>query len=167
MSNQALLIKAIRNGQLAEVRAALDAGALIEMETDGDGDPGLAMGIACFMGHVDIVRELFARGAVVDLPDNSLPTSPLNMALRGKRTEVVRTLIELGAHPPEGMDTGLTENELIIAHWKARRDGHAKTHDAAATLPDIEEIEMRGCKGTDTVLLESDVMRQIQSQNSR
>lgn len=33
---------------------------------DGQGDPGLPMGIACFMGFVDIVRELVKRGGRVD-----------------------------------------------------------------------------------------------------
>ena len=39
------LLKAIRTGQLAEVIAALDAGAPIELD-DGKGDPGLPLAIA-------------------------------------------------------------------------------------------------------------------------
>lgn len=159
MSSQLLLIKAIRSGQLAEVRAALDAGAPVEHD-EGGGEPGLPMGIACFMGHAEIVRELAARGARVNVDDNSQPTSPLNMALRGKRTEVVRTLLELGAEPPAGMVTGLTENEVMIARWKAQRDGHTKPVELdPAELPDIEEIDMRACAGTDTVVLEADALR--------
>ena len=50
------LLKAIRTGQLAEVIAALDAGAPIELD-DGKGNPGLPLAIACFMGHAEIVRE--------------------------------------------------------------------------------------------------------------
>jgi hypothetical protein len=47
-----------------------------------------------------------SRGAKVNTPDNSQPTSPLSMAIRGKRTEVVKALIELGAQVPPGMHTG-------------------------------------------------------------
>lgn len=76
MDFQLTLIKAIRSGRLSDVQAALDAGALVEFD-DGQGAPGLPMGIACFMGFVDIVRELGKRGGRVDLPDNNLPGSPL------------------------------------------------------------------------------------------
>lgn len=159
MSSQITLIKAIRAGQLAAVRAALDAGAPVELD-DGNGDPGLPMGIACFMGFADIVRELAQRGARINLDDNSQPTSPLSMAVRGKRTEVVRTLLELGAELPPGMETGLNENEIMIACWKAQRDGHAKKDELdPAALPQVEEIEMTSCIGTDTMVLEADALR--------
>lgn len=154
------LIKAIRSGQLDSVRAVLDAGVPPEL-ADGQGDPGLPMGIACFMGFVDIVRELAARGAQVNLPDNSLPTSPLSMAVRGKRSEVIRTLIELGAEVPAGMATGLSEQEILVAQWKAAcREGPAEASDDAR--PVVEEIDMIGCVGTDTQVLEADVLRAAQ-----
>lgn len=159
MSSQLKLIKAIRLGKLADVKAALDSGEPVELD-DGHGEPGLAMGIACFMGHADIVRELAARGAHVNLQDNRLPTSPLSMAIRGKRIEVVRTLLELGAQLPEGTECGLNENEIMIACWKAQRDGLSGQDELSpADLPNIEEIDMTGCAGTDTVVLEADAMR--------
>ena len=154
-----MLIKAIRSGKVADVRAALDAGEPVELD-DGHGEPGLAMGIACFMGNVDIVRELVQRGAHVNLVDNRQPTSPLNMAIRGKRLEVVRTLLELGAILPDGMACGLNENEIMIACWKAQRAGLSGQDELApAALQEIEEIDMTGCVGTDTMVLEADAMR--------
>jgi ankyrin repeat protein len=66
------LLKAIRSGRLQEVLAVLDAGAPVEF-LDGRGDPGLPLGVACFMGYADIVRELVRRGARVNLPDTSAP----------------------------------------------------------------------------------------------
>jgi len=149
------LIKAIRSGRLVDVRAVLDAGVPVEL-SDGPGDPGLPMGIACFMGFADIVRELAARGANVNLPDNSLPTSPLSMAIRGSRTEVVRTLVELGAIVPVGMKCGLTDQEIILAQWKAQRSGHIAPRQDS---PDVEEINVGSCFGTDTQVLEADVLR--------
>ncbi len=159
------LIKAIRSGRLTAVRAALDAGAPVEL-ADGQGDPGLPMGIACFMGFADIVRELAAHGAKVDLPDNSLSTSPLSMAVRGQRTEVVRTLIELGAKVPPGMVTGLSPQELLVAEWQAaRREGVPEAN--SEVLQAVEEIDMVGCIGTDTQVLESDVLRAALQQRKK
>jgi len=151
------LIKAIRGGKLSAVIAALDAGAQAEMH-DGQGDPGLPMAIACFMGFPDIVRELAIRGAKVNFPDNSDPTSPLSMALRGKKTEVVKVLIELGVELPAGVQTGLTDQELTVARWKAQHFG-AATDPSGKAVHAVEEIEMVSCYGTDTSVLEADVMR--------
>lgn len=159
MESQFILIKAIRSGRLADVRAALDAGAVVEL-ADGQGDPGLPMGIACFMGFVDIVRELAQRGGKVNLSDNTLPTSPLSMAIRGGKVEVARALIELGAVVPAGMKTGLTEHEVMLAEWRAQRDGHAEA--VAGEAPVIEEIDVLRCFGTDTQVLEADVLRAVQ-----
>ena len=152
------LIKAIRGGNLREVVAALDAGAPVELH-DGKGDPGLPLAIACFMGHAEIVRELVMRGAKVNLEDNTAPISPLSMAQRGGRTEVIKVLIELGAEVPAGMQTGLNEHELMLARWKAQQFGTAKTSETGLSLPVVEEIQMVGCYGTDTAVLEADVMR--------
>lgn len=162
MDSQLLLIKSIRSGKLADVQAVFDSGSVVELD-DASGAPGLPMGIACFMGFVDIVRELAQRGAKVDFPDNAEPTSPLSMAKRGNRTEVIRTLIELGAQIPEGMQVGLTEHEIMLAQWKAVRDGH--THRAVEDGPVIEEIDAKGCFGTDTMVLEAEVMRAAAKSN--
>lgn len=156
MSSQMVLIKAIRSGQLAEVRAALDAGAAVEL-ADGQGDPGLPMGIACFMGLVDIVRELAGRGAAVNLPDNRLPISPLSMAVRGGRSDVVRALIELGAELPAGFNCGLSEPEIQLAQLKAL----GSAQEGSELVPEIEEIQAFGCYGTDTQILEADVLRRL------
>jgi ankyrin repeat protein len=159
------LIAAIRSGHLSQVKAALDAGAGVELN-DGQGDPGLPMGIACFMGLTEIVRELVARGAKVNLADNSQPTSPLSMAIRASRTEVVRALIELGAEVPPGMTTGLSEQEIILAEWVAQRAGlRAPPSEHPANHPVVEEIDMMRCVGTDTLILEADALRALE--NSR
>jgi ankyrin repeat protein len=157
VSSSVDLIKAIRSGRLAAVIAALDAGAQVEMH-DGQGDPGLPMAIACFMGFPEIVRELALRGAKVNFLDNNDPTSPLSMALRGKKSEVVKVLIELGVDLPAGVQTGLTEQELTVAKWKAQHFG-AATDPSGKIVNAVEEIEMVRCYGTDTNVLEADVMR--------
>lgn len=155
------LLKAIRTGRLQEVRALLDAGTPVEID-DGRGDPGLPLGVACFMGHVDIVRELITRGARANVGDNSQPTSPLSMAIRGRRTEVVKALIEMGAEVPPGMATGLTDQEMLIARWRGRHYGATSSSDARDgddDQPLFEEIEMVRCYGTDTSVLDADLIR--------
>ncbi|HMW18880.1 MAG TPA: ankyrin repeat domain-containing protein [Accumulibacter sp.] len=159
MSSSIDLLKAIRTGQISIVRAALDAGASAELN-DGQGDPGLPLGIACFLGHADIVRELVTRGAKVNLPDNSSPTSPLSMALRGKRKEVVELLIELGTEIPAGTQTGLTDRELMLARWRAEHRAAQLSPTANKTdLPVFEEIDMPRCYGTDTAVLDAEMIR--------
>lgn len=160
MASSEDLIKAVRSGKLSNVLAALDAGAPIEVD-DGLGAPGLPLGIACFMGHIDIVRELVKRGAKVNLQDNWEPVSPLAMATRGNRPEVVRLLVELGADVPQGMATGLSEQELVAAQWQAHHDGMRADPpaDASGVIPEVEEIIMSKAFGVDTTVLEADVIR--------
>ena len=161
------LIKAIRTGLLSEVIAALDAGAPVELH-DGKGDPGLPLAMACFTGHPEIVRELALRGAKVNFPDNSVPTSPLSMAIRCKKTDVVKVLIELGAVVPAGMETGLTDQELMLAKWKAE---HFGASPAPATeeieTPEIEEIQVLSCYGTDTGVLDADIRRAVENMDKK
>ena len=160
MSSSADLIKAIRLGRLKDVVKILDAGVPVELN-DGQGDPGLPMAIACFMGHADIVRELALRGAKVNFQDNKDPTSPLSMALRGKRTDVIKVLVELGVTVPPDVDTGLTEQELQLAQWKAQHFGITTTESGKVKMPEFEEIQMTGLVGTDTDVLDAEMRRAI------
>ena len=156
------LIKAIRTGKLSEVIAALDAGAQVELH-DGQGDPGLPLAIACFMGHSEIVRELAIRGAKVNFENNMDPTSPLSMAVRGGKPEAVKVLIEFGAVVPRGLQTGLNDQELMLAKWKAQHFGAGQSaQQPGDALPEIEEITVvGGCYGTDTGVLDAELRRAI------
>lgn len=148
------LLRAIRSGQLAAVQLALDNGAPVEID-DGSSAPGMPLGIACFLGHGDIVRELVRRGARVNLADNRAPTSPLAMAARGKRPEVVRLLVELGAVVPPGMPTGLPPEEIAAAQWICT---HLAEQVASGDV-EVEEIVMTRALGTDTTTLEADAIQ--------
>ena len=151
------LLKASRTGRLSEVIAALDAGAPIELE-DGKGNPGLPLAIACFMGHAEIVRELAIRGAKVNFSDNSIPTSPLSMAIRAGKTEVIKVLIEHGAEVPAGVNTGLRADEIMLARWKAQHFGASQdAQSMMSSEPVIEEIQVGGCYGTNTDVLNAEM----------
>ena len=47
----------------------------------------------------------------------------------------------------------------IVAQWKAEHLANNTKSDENVSSPVIEEIEMIGCYGTDTAVLEADVMR--------
>lgn len=160
------LIKAIRSGHLSDVIAALEAGAELELD-DGKGGPGLPLAIACFMGHAEIVREIGRRGAQLNSPDNREANSPLAMAIRGGKSEVVKVLIELGAELPPDMETGLSAQELTLAKWKAQHFGVQATGGQAAGGPVVEEIEVVGCQGTDTGVLNAEMRRAVQEKCSK
>jgi hypothetical protein len=59
------------------------------------------------------------------------------------------------------MQTGLTDQELMVARLKAQQyaASAAKTPASIENLPEFEEIEMVRCFGTDTGVLEADMMR--------
>ena len=154
------LIKAIRSGQLSEVITTLDADPSIELN-DSKGNPGLALVMACLMGHAEIVRELLIRGAAVNSADNNASTSPLATAVRGKKIEVIKVLIEHGADVPEGMNTGLKKDELMLARWKAQHFGMSQA-SGDFDEPAVEVIQVGGCYGTDTDVLNAEMKRAVQ-----
>jgi hypothetical protein len=113
------------------------------------------------MGFADIARELIQRGAKANFPDNTIPTSPLSMALRGKHIEVVRVLVEMGVNIPPGVQTGLSGQEIETARQVATQNAASGEHSHFI----IEEIDMVGCYGTDTSVLEADVIRAARKMN--
>jgi hypothetical protein len=87
-----LLRVAIERGSLEAVVSALDSGADIE-EADQHGHSGLPLRLACFFGHVAIVRELIERGANIFAPNAEGPEAPLRIAARRNHQEIVDLLL--------------------------------------------------------------------------
>jgi len=166
VSSSADFIKAIRSGKLKDVIAALDNGVPVELD-DGQGNPGLPMAIACFMGHTDIIRELALRGARINFKNNLDPASPLSMAIRGKKPEAVRILIELGVNLPMGVNTGLSDQDVHFAKQKAQLLGIVQTEHGSVKIPEFEEIRMTGLVGTDTGILDAELRRAIAKMESK
>jgi len=128
------LISSIRAGDLAATKAALDAGADCN-QPDDHGVAGLPLRIACFNGHLDIVRELARRGADVN-PNrvDALADNLIVVAVHGEQTETVRLLIELGTDIPPGVQTGLSLMQILAAQGIANRAGRDAA-SAPASLP--------------------------------
>ena len=167
MSTADDLIKAIRAGRLADVLIALEAGAPVDA-VDGSGNAGLPLALACLTGNLEIVRELVARGAAVNAPDNRKPSSPLAMAVRGGKPEVVKLLVEHGAEVPPGMYTGVSDHDLVLARWKAENfSTRSDSGRLAAEQLVVEEIEVLGCYGTDTNVLNADMRRLVEQKTGK
>lgn len=96
------LQKAVEQGNLLAVIAALDGGADIDA-ADMHGHRGLALRTACFRGHADIVRELLRRGADVHAPNAQGAGAPVRVALRCEHYVIVRLLVEHGAEIPQDL----------------------------------------------------------------
>lgn len=120
------LRRAVEKGNLKAAMIALDHGADIE-EADIHGDPGLPLRVACFRGHIDLVRELIRRGADIHAPNAQGRGGPIRMALRGEhRKRRDRRLRNSG--PPKGLTerrlyeerrvTSVTEVELSEKQWE-------------------------------------------------
>ena len=91
------LIMAAREGHFEIVRLLLDKGANVDQVVDGDEN---ALIQASGAGHLDVVRLLVDRGANVNarvFADNREWRSPLSMARRNNRTNVVEYLMEKGS----------------------------------------------------------------------
>ena len=93
------------------------------------------------------------------------------MAIRRGKTEVIKVLIELVAEIPLEISTGLTEQELFLAKWKAKHFGAVNSETAASDIfsPVIEEIQVTGCYETDTGVLDAEMRRAVEEicKNSR
>ncbi|MEJ1249636.1 ankyrin repeat domain-containing protein [Denitratimonas tolerans] len=103
------LVAAAQVGDAAGVSRLLDLGLDLNA-TDAQGCT--AMLRACGGGHVDLVRDLLARGANPDLTANSGATC-LSVALTARQIEVVWALVESGVSVEQRLPGGITP--LMIA----------------------------------------------------
>lgn len=83
------------NGDLEQVRRALDGGLDVDM-TEEDGGKLTPLHFACDRGHVEVVELLIARGASVAARDEEGQT-PLHYAVFNDFLDVVRVLSKAGA----------------------------------------------------------------------
>ena len=63
----------------------------------------------------------------------------------------------------------LTDQELMLAKWKAEQFGNSEpsveaTDDAP---PEVEEIQVLSCYGTDTGVLDADIRRAVENMDKK
>lgn len=114
------LFKAVEDGQLAAVRAALDAHPdWVRSRAHRWEVPPLA--IACDRGHLEIARLLLDRGADVNAFNERWLWRPVHEAAAQGHTKIVRLLIERGA------DLSVTNHEGLTPLFMAAQGGHTET----------------------------------------
>jgi len=68
-----------------------------------------ALGLACYFGHFEVARLLILKGADVNLPSkNGFNVYPIHSAAAGNYTNILRLLIESGAHVNVKQQAGST-----------------------------------------------------------
>jgi hypothetical protein len=88
------LLGAVRKGDLAATRAALEAGVPVDARFRYE---RTALSFAADRGHVEIVRLLLERGADVNAKDTFYGATPLVWAATNGHAEVARILLARGA----------------------------------------------------------------------
>jgi hypothetical protein len=89
-----LLLQAVRKGDLAAVKAALDAGVPADAKFRYD---RTALSFAADRGQVEIVKLLLERGADVNAKDSFYGVTPLVWAANNGHADVARILLARGA----------------------------------------------------------------------
>jgi hypothetical protein len=88
------LLRAVRAGDLAAVKALLDKGVPVDAKFRYD---RTALSFAADRGHAEIVKLLLDRGANVNAEDTFYKVTPLFWAADHSHVEVVRILLARGA----------------------------------------------------------------------
>src|SRR5262249_48506968 len=112
------LVRAATDGDTATVQRLLDAGT----DPNSHDEAGLtALNWAAYSGHLDIVRLLLAKHAVVDSRSNKAGWTPLMNAAAGGYDEIISALIAAGAK------INLTDAAGADAIWYASAKNQART----------------------------------------
>jgi ankyrin repeat protein len=115
----ASLAGAAGEGDLERMQLFLDRGADIEQRSQWQSTP---LGAACAHGQTEAARWLIARGARIDLPEDT--NSPITLALSKANCEIAALLLDAGL-PIEraawGAITASALGRLDVLHWLVGR----------------------------------------------
>ena len=98
------LRRAASAGDVAKVRALLDAGA---DPNAGNRYGATALSFACDKGHTEVVKLLLERGAKIDVTDSFYNSTPIVWAAMKGHAEVVGALLAKGADPKAALQTAV------------------------------------------------------------
>ncbi len=130
------LLEAVRKGDLAAVKGALDAGVPVDHPFRYE---RTALSFATARGQVEIVTLLLERGADPNKKDSFYGATPFNWAVNEGHVAVVRLLLDKGVPAgPELLSTGAREgNAELIA--LALEKTKPSADDLAIALADAQE----------------------------
>lgn len=89
------LLRATREGRIADIAALLDAGAEIETRDSANWQNSM-LGVAAYKGHAAAARLLIDRGAKVNVQDR-VGDTPLMNAVYGGHADIIKDLLASGA----------------------------------------------------------------------
>ena len=112
---------AVRNGDVAGVKAALASGANVNTKFRYD---RMALSFAADRGNLDVVKVLLDAGADVSARDTFYGMDAMSQALSKKHTVIVRMLLEKGAANSEGvLMFGIQENSVELVTASLQKGG--------------------------------------------
>lgn len=146
------LLDAVRRGDAAGVRAALDAGIPVDAPFRYE---RTALSFAAARGHLEIARLLLERGADPMKKDTFYGMTPLMWAVSEGHVGVVRLCLERGAPAgPELLESGAREGNVELVALALEKT-KPSADDLAGALADaregqhdavVEQLEKAGAK---------------------
>ena len=128
------LLSAARKGDLTEVKASLEGGAVLEAKTPYGQTP---LYLAAMNGHEDVVRFLLEKGASADIKDSFYKAPMLDFVLQRKHYNVAKLLITKGNLKPDDELSDVADSEqadlvqAVLAAGKTSQAVLDKTYEAA------------------------------------
>jgi outer membrane protein assembly factor BamB len=119
-------------GDIAQVRALLDAGVPVDAPAPRHGQTALIL--AAGKGRLDVVRLLVERGADVNARERFFGQTPLKDALREKHVPVALALLQMGS------------KDAADALEFAVEEGHVELAKAALATGLVEPLELKAAR---------------------
>lgn len=130
------LLDAVRRGDLAGVRAALDAGVPVDTPFRYE---RTALSFAAARGNLEIVKLLVERGADPARKDSFYGATPVSWAINEGHVAIVRLFLERGAAAgPELLQTGAREGNAELVTLALEKTTPS-ADDLAGALADARE----------------------------
>jgi hypothetical protein len=130
------LLEGVRKGDLAAVKAALDAGVPVDHPFRYD---RTALSFAAARGKLDVVRLLLERGADPNKKDTYYGMAPITLAVEDGHVDVVRLLLERGAAPSPGLLSAAARKGDTAMVKVALEKTKPTADDLATALADAED----------------------------
>jgi hypothetical protein len=131
-----LLLQAVRKGDVAAVRAALDAGVPVDAKFRYE---RTALSFAADRGHLEIATLLLDRGADANAKDSFYGVAPLVWAAQNGHAAVARLLLARGASGAGGVLESGVEQKSVALVEAAVGSGQLTADELSFALEDAQK----------------------------